>query len=1357
MGVYAFYYIGLPYLLNLEDISPIISRYIKNEYGFNVDIKNPRFKMGYLPSVWIKADYFNILNDDKSKAMSIDKPVLKVSVFPLIIGRVNLKYFSANDIYIDLYCDDKLRIHLGQYLLLKMSNFVINISGSRVYINKFLISLNDNIKNNKIDIVGKYFNIDRYDKNKFLKTSFNFDIKSFNKVSSVYANIDTKLPFKSHIDDYPPEIAVSAANIDFSEFVNFIKYLSHGEIYDISGNFSLDVHSDKAILGKKQYVSDMLLDKFSIKTKIFEKDYSYPYKVYFNASYLLEKDNLTVDSIKLSTPKFSLLLSGAVKKVASKNPVPDLRLKMKNIKSQDLLEILPFCNKFDKMTKIYVSVIKYAGFFSNVNVDLKITDNFKRPLLFGEINLTDAYVTRPIKNAPKNADINIEYIGDKLELSVDVPTALNQAVKVRGVIDAYGDNNADLHITSTPLIDLSEAERILMPVHKAFDFLLGPVPIMSFSGYGSIDLIVKGTKKDPHTFGWFKTVRATTFFDDIPNLILTNADSTLIFDDVNTKFSLQEGLVNGKNINIDGTCNLKGDFNFNAKMPAQTSEFLLNVLKTSPMLKDISQIANIIQKTEGIADLIINLSGHLPDINDLKIGENVHAKGEINLHSVKAKIVDLKGHMQNIYGTIKFKDFDVNFNLASALGASKVHLSGDILNNFAKINFNSNNLRLYDVLNSIDVSDFVHDNSSGADLSQINLSGKYNGPVSKIDLKGVTADGVVTFKNCNLLYKPYKMPVKIPNGRIQIDKNSLTITKLNAIIGTMPLVLSGKVNNFIEKPLFDLSLFAKPNQKFVDYVYNSKVLYPVKMKGNILLSGVLSGIIDKMNINGALKLDKNSSIYYMGASVESDINPILFLLNATVEPDKINIKKFNYDKIAFNGTALRQLSAAGQLSLKNNITYFNNLKILTSVPTDMKIFNILFKKPFIKNGMFTSNLILNGSSVEPAIRGYLNLFEIVIPVLDASIKNISLKFLQNTILANIAGTAFENTFKLDIDAANKFRPPYIVNNAKIDAGKLNIDTLYDAINDYSIEMVNSTYNDNFNNFDLNDLQVKNLTMIAEEVIVNKSLAKNLSANLSLNNGNLKVDRFKFNLAKGKMDGYVSYNIRSKSSAFDLNVDDVDANDLAKSLLDLDGQIYGLLDGQISLNCTGDNQTECLKNLSGRITFRVKDGKMPKLGSLEYLLKAGNLLKSGITGLSVNSIVELIIPLKTGNFDQIKGSIDINEGIADKIQIISDSKDLNLFIIGEYDLSSKFADMYVFGRLSKNISTLLGPVGNLSLNTLFNTIPGVNLSSSSDTGLVSSINKIPGLELSNKLFRVFAAEIHGDISGDDYVESFKWIE
>lgn len=68
--------------------------------------------------------------------------------------------------------------------------------------------------------------------------------------------------------------------------------------------------------------------------------------------------------------------------------------------------------------------------------------------------------------------------------------------------------------------------------------------------------------------------------------------------------------------------------------------------------------------------------------------------------------------------------------------------------------------------------------------------------------------------------------------------------------------------------------------------------------------------------------------------------------------------------------------------------------------------------------------------------------------------------------------------------------------------------------------------------------------------------------------------------------------------------------------------------------------------------------------------------------------------------------------------------------------------------------MAGPIGNLSLNTLFNAIPGVDLSK--NTKVLEQINKIPGIELSSKAYRKFVAEIKGNINGNDYVTSFKWI-
>ena len=178
-------------------------------------------------------------------------------------------------------------------------------------------------------------------------------------------------------------------------------------------------------------------------------------------------------------------------------------------------------------------------------------------------------------------------------------------------------------------------------------------------------------------------------------------------------------------------------------------------------------------------------------------------------------------------------------------------------------------------------------------------------------------------------------------------------------------------------------------------------------------------------------------------------------------------------------------------------------------------------------------------------------------------------------------------------------------------------------------------------------------------------------------------------------------------------------------------------------------------MSGEGSFKVQDGRMPKLGSLEYLLKAGNLITGGLTGVSINGIVDLITPLKTGNFKSISGDVKVQDGVANEINVYSSGDDLNLYLTGSYNIASLVADMEVYGSLSKNFSTLLGKIGNSSLNTLFNTIPGVKINDINPKS-TSNIHKIPNFDRKNTL-RVFRAEIFGDINGSNYVKSFRWIK
>ena len=223
----------------------------------------------------------------------------------------------------------------------------------------------------------------------------------------------------------------------------------------------------------------------------------------------------------------------------------------------------------------------------------------------------------------------------------------------------------------------------------------------------------------------------------------------------------------------------------------------------------------------------------------------------------------------------------------------------------------------------------------------------------------------------------------------------------------------------------------------------------------------------------------------------------------------------------------------------------------------------------------------------------------------------------------------------------------------------------------------------------------------------------------------------------------------------MSIKDADAQIISENFFDMPGQMYGHVTGDMQMSCKGSNSMECINTLKGEGHFNVIDGRMPKLGSLEYLLKATNLITGGITGVSINGIIDLITPLKSGHFDNIKGDIKVSNGVANDINIYSSGKELNMYLTGSYNISSLIADMEIYGSLSKNFSTLLGFLGNLSLNKLFNTIPGININEINPKS-TSNIYKIPNFDKKTVL-RVFKAEIYGDINGTNYVKSFRWIK
>ena len=541
-------------------------------------------------------------------------------------------------------------------------------------------------------------------------------------------------------------------------------------------------------------------------------------------------------------------------------------------------------------------------------------------------------------------------------------------------------------------------------------------------------------------------------------------------------------------------------------------------------------------------------------------------------------------------------------------------------------------------------------------------------------------------------------------------------------------------------------------------------MYPIKIKGDAIYSAKINGTLENLNTKSTLNIEENSSLYYMGATIGDVENPVKITVDNTYSPNKIKINNFQYDKIITSQNnkpfSMPQLSASGTLHmLENNVIGFNNFRIKTQTSTDAKIFNVIFRKPFMKQGVFTSDLTMNGTSINPKIKGKLDITGIDIPFVNSTIHDVDLDFKNDKIFVKSKGTVLTNDVYLDAIIKNKLVPPYVIENLKLKLVDLDINKITDTMRDLEAESTRNNLHtsDNSQSFDASQIIIQKGNIEADKVKIRNINANNFVAKLSLNKkGILDINNFKFDIAQGSVIGKFTHNLQNHKTTLNIDLDRANALIMSEALFDLKGQVYGLVNGNFDLTCVGDNQDDCFKTLSGEGYFKIADGRMPKLGSLEYLLKAGNLLKGGFTGLSINSLIDLVTPLKTGNFESITGDIHIKNGIADRINVYSNGHDLNMYMTGSYNLVTSVADMGIYGSLSKNITTVFGKIKNASLNTLFNTIPGIN-ASTENLLLQEEIGKIPNIKNATDIYRIFFVEVNGDINGENYVKSFKWVK
>lgn len=1466
--LYGGYLLGIPLALNNSKFENFAERTIQNMAGYKVDLVNPKIRAGIIPSIIFRAEELNVLNDDNTKAMAIDRPYINIKLIPLLFKNINISKLKADGLYANVIYDKNHNFKLGQYPIKLQNNPKFTLEKLSANLGKYDISLNDEVQNKNIKLIGSYFKIDNYKVNKNISFSTDSQLLIGDKISKLIADVDLDLPLQKVSED-KIKLNVSLKDLDLSEFNEYAKTLTKGKIKNLSGIVNYTSKTKKSH-GHKNIKSNISIDKLAVMLDTKDTSIYCDNPLNITSDVNVINDGVKINNFKILSKGIDAMLSGGVYKTGAKFPKLDLKATVNHARGENIIPLFPGDENLNP--DFNFRKLKEHTIYGNATGNLDIVGDADYPNLYGNVLLTDVYLVEPIKDAPQNALIKLNFDKHTMKLDAHVLTDPNEYVDVKGSFKLFRERYSDLDIKTTKNINLVKAKKVLMPLREIFKFELGPVPMMDVpAGFGNAAFRISGTKQDPHAWGQINFRNGTASFIEINNMVAKNVAGWVKFDGDDVDFKTTSLNLNGLPVDVNGKCTMKGDLSVDVKGDGQNSQDLLKIVNTSPILKELQHMLSPITSANGKTKVFITVFGHVNRGVQPVFNKDLFAKGWIEFLSNSMTFFPEKVPASNINGIVNFDKNDGSFKIDANLVNSPITANGFIKNNVLTANAYSHKFSAYDGwkiaklfygnkiipipgLSSINTSFSGHYkgviNIDKFDYSKIVAKGRIysnygskapilvnnsefnvkNGHVHVSPIKGtlknnpfnlqVDVDNIMTdkqayngyfsmkkfdlsalneleipelprfnefgqfkgfvdiaskIKNNNIrvftqlsdisfVYKPKIMKIKILDGNALYDDDNLNLNRINALAGDMPVFVNGKISGVsTDNPDLNIYCNAKPTQEFFDQFFNAKSVYPIKLKGDAILSSKLSGSINKLNAKTELKLDKNSSIYYMGATIGDLIHGVAIDIDSLSGKDWVKLNSFKYDKIitSQNGRKIpnTQLTASGGIQLlANNNMRFNNFKVKTNTPTDAKIFNIIFKKPFMKQGTFMSNLTVNGEMLNPKILGTFKISGIDIPMVNANVKDVNFNFKPDII--NVTGTSSVMNSNISVDAVikNKLTPPYVINNLKVHCDLLDFNEISNAAHDYDATLYKQHLgvDENAKNINTTDVIVKSGSITADKIKIQELNATDFLAHFSIDSKKiLKIKDYILKLAEGSADGNGTYNLQSNKLDFHVNINKFNAQSIAESLFNMKSQFFGTANGKLNIKCTGLNQEDCMKTLSGNGNFIITDGRMPKLGSLEYLLKATNIVTSGITRISINNIIDLITPLKTGEFKSITGKFDLDGTQVNNIEVYSMGKDLSLFLNGSYNLETYIAKMEVYGTLSTNLTSVFGKLKNLSLNTLLNTIPFLKNTELSPE-VEAKIDKIPKYPDAT-ISRIFAVLIDGDINGFTYVKSFKWVK
>ncbi len=910
------------------------------------------------------------------------------------------------------------------------------------------------------------------------------------------------------------------------------------------------------------------------------------------------------------------------------------------------------------------------------------------------------------------------------------------------------------------------------------------------------------------------------------NISFIDIPSDKTYSIYGNNISVNDFILNKKiRISADGQVMLQDrtQFNYNVKllnrvMPDIDLNDIIFAPKTEAVAeKTSSPVINLTDIFKAVHDnqLTADLNA---DIKTKGTFDDIHFDGTANISNMGVAVDGKKLPASNIDLTLKGN----NINMYTKLYTADKELT-ELIGNFKtgkhpKIDLNCKSNAQFKSI--IDMVDSIAKSFDYRDLDSLTATGGIDADFNiKSNLKTVESSGYFKIPDASLAYKLYNIVIDKINADVDLSNNMIDIKNAGLTVLNHPLTIKGTIT---QDAAADLSIIADKLQlkslllaAGQMAILKENSINSGTISANILVKGKLDKILPKINISidnvdikntpsntsikapkSVIDLETDGKTASGGINI-SDVKIVNPMAVVTAPSAKITIgeKDINIDsayimldnsRIDITGKVSDYMTqniniavnAKGNLvasdlrsmipaDLRKEVTAKGALPLTVSVNGNDKKQNIAFSLNATPSSYLSVLNVDELKGKNTLIKGSINIDEDTLSLSDAGI------FANNTGLLYLKGSVNDlyKTQKLNLSVNTPNKISFVIpgfKNSKVTAGG-NINVTGNASNPYlngNISIPSIKISDmllTMDNMEVNlNGPVAKGSGTLEKFVSGGISAENLSSDFNFVNNIFYLKNMKGDAFDGKVNGNISYNIANGHIGVDFKGSGMDAQKAIAGAAGLKNALSGKLNFDANVTLHGATDREMMKNLKGKASFEISDGTLGNIGRFENILLAQNLQSNSIIKAAVSSVSSLPAIKNTAEFKTIKGNLTFNNAWAMLNPITTMGPSMAYYITGRYNLLNATANVTVLGRISAEVVSLLGPLGDLSVTKLTSYIPKFGTATGNIINALTSdpkkekISSIPALSSGNTNYKDFKVTFNGGVESSSSVKSFKWL-